>query len=114
MTATIKMTESARGYIEKMIQKENGIGFRLTIRKTGCSGYSYAPSIVTEENLHDTVVKDTGKPTVFLDTTWLHLLDNLEIDYIEEDKTGLKQKKLLFTNPKESSRCGCGESFHVE
>ena len=50
---------------------------------------------------------------IFIDTSWLHLLQDLQVDYVEEEKTGLKQKRLVFTNPNESSRCGCGESFHI-
>ena len=29
-----------------MVEKDQGVGFRLSIKKTGCSGYSYLPRII--------------------------------------------------------------------
>lgn len=111
---TISFSDSACAYIKKMITKENGCGFRLSIKKTGCSGYAYTPSIVININETDLVLENQFGTKIYVDRAWLDLLANLYIDYIEEDKSGLKQKRLTFTNPNESSRCGCGESFHVE
>lgn len=108
----ITVTDAASTYIRKMMEKENGLGFRLSIKKTGCSGYSYVPAIINQVNSSDTIFK-TRDISIYLDTSWLHLLQDLEIDYIEEEKSGLKQKRLVFTNAKEAGRCGCGESFHV-
>ena len=113
MTTNITFTEAAIVYIKKMLEKNNGIGFRLSVKKTGCSGYSYQPAIVESVNPEDIRIETDGMK-VFIDPKWLHLLQNIKVDYLEEDKTGLKQKKLVFTNPNEASRCGCGESFHVE
>lgn len=113
MNLNITFTDAACEYIKKMQEKEHGVGFRLTIKKTGCSGYSYLPTIVAEINAND-LCFTTNDLKIFVDPTWLHLLQGLHVDYIEEEKSGLKQKRLLFTNPNESSRCGCGESFHVE
>ena len=108
----IAMTDSARDYMKKMIEKNKGVGFRLSVIKTGCSGYSYVPTIIDAINPHDTVVEINGS-TIYIDTAWLDLLQDLHIDYVEEEKSGLKQKRLVFVNTKESGRCGCGESFHV-
>lgn len=113
MTPTITVTDSACVYIQKMLAKNKGIGFRLSVKKTGCSGYSYLPSIVEKENPTDLVLEISGIK-IFVDATWLHLLQNLQIDYVEEEKSGLKQKRLILVNPNEASRCGCGESFHIE
>ncbi|OGT41645.1 MAG: hypothetical protein A3F42_08550 [Gammaproteobacteria bacterium RIFCSPHIGHO2_12_FULL_37_34] len=109
----ITFTSAASEYIQKMINKEKGVGFRLTITKTGCSGYSYLPAIVTEEKTNDIVIQQANLK-IFIDPLWAHVFDGVIIDYVEEEKAGLKQKKLIFNNPKESSRCGCGESFHIE
>lgn len=108
----ITVTDAACAYIKKMIAKENGIGFRLTIKKTGCSGYSYSPSIVTEVKETDVVIEKNGIK-IYIDTTWEQMFIGLNVDYVEEEKSGLKQKRLVFTNPNESSRCGCGESFQM-
>lgn len=114
MEANITITEAACGYIQKMLEKNQGASFRLSIKKTGCSGFSYLPSIVETLNPTDTIIEATSGLKIAVDTTWLHLLQGIQVDYIEEEKSGLKQKRLVFTNPNESSRCGCGESFHVE
>ena len=113
MNPSITLTEAACDYIKKSVQKQQGVGFRLSVKKTGCSGYSYLPSICKEINAKDFPIENDGIK-IFIDTTWLHLLDGLQVDYVEEEKSGLKQKRLVFTNPNESSRCGCGESFHIE
>lgn len=113
MSMSINFTDAACDYIKKMLAKQSGAGFRLSIKKTGCSGYSYLPLIISEVNANDVLIEKMGIK-IYIDAAWLHLLKDLTVDYIEEVKTGLKQKKLVFTNPKESNRCGCGESFHIE
>lgn len=112
MELNINFTNAACSYIKKMCEKKHGIGFRLSVKKTGCSGFSYFPEIIETVNDKDQVL-DIDGTKIYIDTTWLHLFDGLQIDYIEEDKSGLKQKRLVFTNPNESSRCGCGESFQI-
>src|SRR5262245_37839154 len=112
MNPTITVSDSARNYIKKMLDKNQGVGFRLSIKKTGCSGYSYHPTIV--EMIKETdLVCDIDNIKIYIDMAWLQLLQGLHIDYVEDEKSGLKQKRLVFSNPNESSRCGCGESFHV-
>jgi iron-sulfur cluster assembly protein len=113
MQPNIIFTDAACEYLKKMIQKENGQGFRLTIKKTGCSGYSYAPAVIAKAEAND-ITLNVKELTIYLDPKWLHLLDGVKVDYVEEEHAGLKQKRLVFTNPNEASRCGCGESFHVE
>jgi iron-sulfur cluster assembly accessory protein len=114
MNPTITITDSASAYIKKMIEKGHGIGFRLSVKKTGCSGYSYLPVIVEKANANDISFTTDGGLQIYIDTAWLDLLQGLRIDYVDEEKSGLKQKRLVFTNPNEASRCGCGESFHIE
>lgn len=114
MQTNLNVTEAARKYIKNKLAQSSGAGLRISIKKTGCSGYSYVPAIVDSIHESDTVIEVTDGVTVFLDTTWLHLLDGISIDYVEEEKSGLKQKRLIFNNSKEAGRCGCGESFHIE
>lgn len=113
MSGHATITQAASEYIKKMLDKESGTGLRVSVKKTGCSGYSYLPTIVSEVNPTDIVIKEHGV-TIFLDQAWMDLLDGVHIDYIEENKSGLKQKRLILSNEKESGRCGCGESFHIE
>lgn len=112
MTPKITLTQPAQEYIKKMIAKENGIGFRISIKKTGCSGFSYAPTVAQEVKSKDIKINIDGID-VYIDETWLPLLQHIAIDFVQDKKSGVQQKRLVFTNPKESSRCGCGESFHV-
>ena len=114
MSLQITVTEAASLYIKKMLMQKHGIGFRLSIKKTGCSGYAYSPSIVDTINPLDMTFEAEGELKICVDAKWSALLNGLKIDYIEEEKSGLKQKRLVFTNPNESTRCGCGESFHIE
>lgn len=114
MAEIIDVTSTAVQYISKRLAEKPGYIFRLTIKKTGCSGYSYTPEIIEANKPNDTMVDLGSGLTIYVDTAWLHLLQGVKIDYHEEDKMGLKQKRLIFTNPNETGRCGCGESFHVE
>jgi len=111
--ANIVLTDAAKSYIRAYIQKESGVGFRLSIKKTGCSGYTYVPSVVSEVKPNDTKLT-IDEMSVFLDTAWLDLLDGISIDYISDEQGGLKQKRLMIRNIKETGRCGCGESFHLK
>lgn len=114
MSLNMTFTESAADYIKKMCEKDHALGFRLSIKKTGCSGYSYVPSLIKDIHPSDLSIQLNNGIIVYVDSAWKDLLENIQVDYVEEDKLGLKQKKLIFTNPSESGRCGCGESFHVE
>ncbi len=109
----IILSTAANDYISKMLERKPNTHFRLSVKKTGCSGYSYLPLVVDRINPTDTIIEIENNLKIFIDTAWLHLLQDLHIDYIEEDKSGLKQKRLIFTNPNEAGRCGCGESFHI-
>src|SRR5262245_17535095 len=112
MNTNITISASASSYIKKKQEQHPGAGFRLSIKKTGCSGYSYVPEMTEKINSND-IVQEINGMTIYVDSAWLHLLQGIHIDYVEEEKSGLKQKRLVFINPNESSRCGCGESFHV-
>lgn len=114
MHINLHVTDVASDYLASVIEKQQGVGLRLTIKKTGCSGFSYAPAVVKTVDMNDIVMIISPHVTLYIDPAWAHLLNGVEIDFIEEDKSGLKQKRLTFTNPNESSRCGCGESFHIE
>lgn len=112
MQHNIQISAAACDYIQKCLAKENKQAFRLSVKKTGCSGYSYQPLLINDLFPNDLIVENNGLK-IYIDVAWLDLLKDLQIDYVEDNKTGIKQKKLTFTNPKEDSRCGCGESFHI-
>lgn len=113
--SVITLTESAVSHIKSMLAKqENGLGFRLSIKKTGCSGYAYVPDIIekiNEKDLHFT----QDKLEIYVDPECENFVKGVIVDYItEENSLGLKQKRLIFINPNEKNRCGCGESFTIE
>ena len=108
----ISISSAAIDYLKSKISAAGGIGFRVSVKKTGCSGYAYVPSIVHHIDASDHCIeKDDVK--IYIDHAWLDYLQHLNIDYHEENQMGLKQKKLILMNPKETGRCGCGESFHI-
>lgn len=112
MDHNIEISAAACEYIKKCLAKENKLAFRLTVKKTGCSGYSYEP-ILTNNFVTTDVIVETNGLKIFIDIVWVDLLKDIKIDYVEDTKNGIKQKKLIFINEKENSRCGCGESFQI-
>lgn len=112
-TTIITLTDAATDHIKKMLtQQSNGIGFRLSIKKTGCSGYAYVPTIIETVLAEDIHFSRDGLE-VYVDPACEEFVKNLVIDYVA-DNMGLKQKRLVFINPNEKNRCGCGESFTIE
>ena len=112
MEHNIQISAAACDYIKKCLANENKLSFRLSVKKTGCSGYSYQPILTNDFFPNDILVESNGLK-IFVDRAWIDLLKDIHIDYIDDNKNGIKQKKLIFINSKENSRCGCGESFHI-
>jgi len=110
----ITVTDAAASHIKTMLIKQtDAVGFRLSIKKTGCSGYSYVPEIINhtkDQDIH--FVLENGLH-VYVDPTSEVFVKGVVVDYVL-DNTGLKQKRLVFINPNEKNRCGCGESFTIE
>lgn len=112
----ITLTDAAIQHIKSMLAKQqNSIGFRLSIKKTGCSGYAYVPNIIEQAQASDLHFVVEDGLNVFVDPLCLEFVKNLIVDYgADPDSTGLKQKRLIYINPNEKNRCGCGESFTIE
>jgi iron-sulfur cluster assembly protein len=105
----ISLTESAaervRGYLE---QRGHGVGLRLGIKKTGCSGYAYVIDYADDINPDD-VVFDVLDVKVIVDNDSLQLIDGTQVDFVKE---GINEA-FKFRNPNVKGECGCGESFSV-
>ena len=105
----ISLTDSAadrvRSYIEK---RDDSLGLRLGVTKTGCSGYSYVINYADRIDETDIVFEDKGVKVV-VDPDALQLIDGTEVDFV---KNGLNEA-FSFRNPNISGECGCGESFNV-
>ncbi len=109
----IEITESAEAHLTKMVADQSALGFRLSLKKTGCSGFAYVPEIIKTINANDIHFMKNNL-NIYIDPTHKDFLMNVIVDYLDDNKTGLKQKRLVFINPNEKNRCGCGESFTTE
>lgn len=106
---SITLTTAAGNHIERFLQKRGkGVGVRLGVKTTGCSGLSYVIEYADDMSVDDAVFEDKGI-TLIVDAKSLVYLDGTELDFVKE---GLNEG-FKFTNPNEKSRCGCGESFSI-
>jgi iron-sulfur cluster assembly protein len=106
---SISLTESAAERVRSFLTaRGQGIGLRLGVRKTGCSGFAYVVNYADAAQPDDHVFEDRGVK-VFVDPTSLPLINGTVIDFI---KQGLNEA-FRFRNPNIKGECGCGESFNV-
>jgi iron-sulfur cluster assembly protein len=105
----ILLTESAADRVRNHLQKRGaGVGLRVGIKKTGCSGFAYVVNYADEILADDAVFEARGVKVV-VDPTSLPLIDGTLVDFV---KQGLNEA-FKFQNPKAKGECGCGESFNV-
>ncbi|MDD3518432.1 MAG: iron-sulfur cluster assembly protein IscA [Chromatiales bacterium] len=105
----ITLTENAAVRVRDFLAKRGkGVGLRLGVKTTGCSGMAYVMEFADEIEADDTVFEDKGVK-VLINPKSLVYLDGTELDYTRE---GLNEG-FKFNNPNEKSRCGCGESFGI-
>nr|WP_086941250.1 iron-sulfur cluster assembly protein IscA [Thaumasiovibrio occultus] len=105
----ITITEAAAKRVATFLENRGkGLGLRLGVRTSGCSGMAYVLEFVDELQEGDEVFEMQGVK-VIIDAKSLIYLDGTELDFARE---GLNEG-FQFNNPNVSSECGCGESFHV-
>jgi len=105
----ISLTNSAADRVRTYLEKRgSGVGLRVGVTKTGCSGYSYVINYADEIDDSDVVFEDKGVKVVVRPDA-LALIDGTEVDFV---KNGLSEA-FSFRNPNISGECGCGESFNV-
>lgn len=106
---SIELTEVAADRVKSFLQNRGkGIGLRLGIKTTGCSGMAYVMEFVDELDDDDSVFESRGVK-VIIDPKSLVYLDGTQVDFTKE---GLNEG-FKFTNPNAKDECGCGESFTV-
>ena len=105
ITLTTAAAERVREFIEK---RGNGVGLRLAVKTTGCSGMAYVMEFADQVEDDDVVFEDQGIK-VLINPQSLVYLDGTELDYAKE---GLNEG-FKFNNPNVKDMCGCGESFNV-
>lgn len=105
----ISLSEQAAERIKSNIERRGkGLGIRLGVKTTGCSGMAYMMEFVDEPTTEDMSFVTNGVH-VFVDPKSLAYLDGVQVEWV---KKGLNEG-FDFTNPNERDRCGCGESFRV-
>jgi iron-sulfur cluster assembly protein len=105
----ITLTESAATRVRTFLENRGkGVGLRLGVRTTGCSGMAYVLEFVDDLNEEDQIFEDHGVKVV-VDPKSLVYLDGTQLDYV---KQGLNEG-FEFNNPNVTGECGCGESFNV-
>jgi iron-sulfur cluster assembly protein len=105
----ITLTEAAARHVSRYIDKRGkGVGVRLGVKTTGCSGLAYKLEYADEVAAEDLVFEGHGVK-VLVDPKSLPYLDGTQLDFVRE---GLNEG-FRFNNPREKDRCGCGESFRV-
>jgi len=106
----LTLSEVAAERVKNFLSKRGkGIGVRLGVRTSGCSGMAYVIEFVDSINEGEDEVFNSHGVSIVVDKKSLVYLEGTEIDYTKE---GLNEG-FKFTNPNESDRCGCGESFTV-
>lgn len=105
----VTLTESAENRVRTFLaNRGKGIGLRLGIKTSGCSGLAYVLEFVDELNDDDQVFDNNGIK-VIVDAKSLVYLDGTQLDFVKE---GLNEG-FKFINPNVKDECGCGESFNV-
>ncbi len=105
----VSMTEAAANHVSRFLQNRGkGLGIRVGVKTTGCSGMGYVLEFVDEAQADDQVFDCRGVKVV-VDPKSLAYIDGTELDFVKE---GLNEG-FQFKNPNAASECGCGESFSV-
>lgn len=106
---SVSLTENAARQIQKQLAKRGkGVGLKLGVRKSGCSGYAYALDYADLVHEDDVVFEGFGVK-VIVGADDLLLVNGIELDYRREGINAAFQ----FNNPNVTGTCGCGESFSV-
>ncbi len=106
---SISLTPSALERVQSYLAKRGrGLGLRVGVRKTGCSGYAYVIDYADSIDSDDVVFDEQGVK-VIVNNESLKLIDGTEVDFV---KQGINEA-FKFRNPNVKGECGCGESFSV-
>jgi iron-sulfur cluster assembly protein len=105
----LTLSEKAANHVANYLTKRGkGVGVRLAVRTSGCSGMAYKLEFVDEPAADDLSFESHGVK-IFTDAKSLPYIDGTELDFV---KQGLNEG-FQFNNPNVKDECGCGESFNV-
>lgn len=106
---SISLTPAAADRVQSFLTRRgSGLGLRLAVKKTGCSGFAYVVNYADDIGSNDVVFEDRGVK-VIVDRDSLDYINGTEVDFV---KQGLNEA-FRFRNPQSKGECGCGESFNV-
>ena len=106
---SVTLSDAAARHVKRYLDRRGkGVGVRLGVKTTGCSGLAYKLEYADEVASEDVVFESNGVQ-VLIDPKSLAYLDGTELDFVRE---GLNEG-FKFNNPNERDRCGCGESFRI-
>ncbi|MBT8139733.1 MAG: iron-sulfur cluster assembly protein IscA [Gammaproteobacteria bacterium] len=106
----ISMTDNAVRHVRQQLeQRGKGLGIRVGVKTTGCSGMAYVLEFVDDIDTDDEVFEQDGVKLV-VDPKSLVYIDGTQMDFVKE---GLNEG-FEFKNPNAAGECGCGESFTVQ
>lgn len=106
---SVTLSEAAARHVNRYLAKRGkGVGVRLGVKTTGCSGLAYTLEFVDEKSPEDIVFEEHGVK-VLVDPKSIAYIEGTQLDYVRE---GLNEG-FRFNNPNERDKCGCGESFRV-
>lgn len=106
---SISLTTAAADRVRTFLTRRgHGMGLRLGVKKTGCSGFAYVVNYADDVSSNDIVFEEQGVK-VIVDRESLGFIDGTQVDFV---KQGLNEA-FRFRNPNVKGECGCGESFTV-
>jgi len=106
---SISVTPKAANQIRKaLLKRGGGVGLRVAIKTSGCSGYAYALEFADAASAEDLSFESEGVQ-LLVEAKSLPMIDGTQLDWVRE---GLNEG-FKFNNPNASATCGCGESFAV-
>ncbi len=107
---SVTLTETAAERVRSFLDNRGkGVGVRLAVKTSGCSGMAYVIEFVDELDKENDVIFEDHGVNIVVDKKSLLYLDGTEVDYGRE---GLNEG-FKFSNPNAKAQCGCGESFTV-
>jgi len=105
---SVTLTESAAKRVQTFLAKRGGVGLRVAVKTSGCSGMAYALEFADAADKDDLHFESHGV-TLLIDPKSLPYINGTELDFVRE---GLNEG-FKFNNPNVKNECGCGESFAV-
>ena len=109
ISQVVSVTPAALEHFRRQVNREPGKSVRLSVKKSGCTGFKYVVDMVEQGAEDDLRYQLDDQVQLLVDSDSLHMLSGTEIDLVTE---GIN-RQIRFTNPNVKDQCGCGESFSV-